>query len=579
MPAKKRRDRGPDIRALAKAILEEGPHLAGDEPYKNRSGAPGGWRSLDGLYRFTRPSKEGEELPIQPDKSSVWLEHHPSPRIQKQLLKAADTQLEATKEIPANKFGRLNVKDHTQGLKRNRESSDPENHRNQADSSKESPQTPLFDTGLYRWGLGPSKNAEIYDYYQRLDRKGGDDTNIAPESNISLLREVLEDDAHVRQENNNAKVSRWIRKREIARGGFSRVYLWEKKSIDGGPPLRMAVKDSRDNNFWQDFHAEGVLIRRLKKTGCKNVITVLDWLYRPASPAHDAFIRTCYEYAEHGDLEGIIRFYQTNQLVTPEAFIWHVFQNAANALCYCRHGTNKSNTTMPHWDPIVHGDVKPANLLLTSCKESTDSVYPTIKLGDFGVAYSIQESNPKLRAWKSTFRYGTYSFMAPEIETLSPYSKGNFRPVPPRNIHGSHSDIWSLGAVIEALMSTRFQAVKDHPNFDSPFVEEYYSARLQNLVARCKSYSIGSRPSIYNVYLRTQKAMAEWRTKVMEEIDHTPANRPSHSQVLFSKADQERFLQDRAFRNAYIKANRTPLLRGKTHRHYQTLEKENPPKP
>lgn len=574
-PARKCRDRDAGNRAMAKSILEEDQDVPEGTTHNNRLGALGRSKSVDSLHKFTRPPNWDGELPIQPDKSGLELEQNPPPHLRREI-READARLKAARAATANENGAIDTECRAQNLKRARDPSDQVTHRNEEGSKRKSRRTPLFDIGLHRWGLGLSRNAEIYDYYRRLDREGRDDTSIASENNLSLLREILEDDARAREEGNNTKVTQWIQKREIAEGGFARVYLWEKKSIDGGPSLRMAVKDSQPSYFWQDYHAEGTLIRKLNNTGCKNVITVLDWLYKPASPSHDAFIRTCYEYAEHGDLADVIRFYKAYQLVIPEAFIWHVFQSTANALCYCRHGTNKSNTTIPNWHNIIHGDVKPANLLLTHFHESTDSLYPTIKLGDFGMAYSVQESNPKLRAWKSTFRYGTDSFMAPEIETLDRRAMGNFDPVPPSKIHGSHSDIWSLGAVIEKLMSTRFSAVKDHPEFDSPYVEKYYSARLQSLVARCKSYSIRSRPSIYDVYLRTQKGVAELHDTAMEEVSHTPANRPSHSQVLFSKADQARFKEDRAFRNAYIKANRTPLLRGKTP---PPQRKENTPKP
>ncbi|KAL8936464.1 MAG: hypothetical protein Q9216_004915, partial [Gyalolechia sp. 2 TL-2023] len=556
---RKRRDRDPDNGALAQSILEQSQLLPEEETYNNRSRAPGRLSSLDGSYSFTKPPSDDGDLPIQPGKSSMWLAQHPPPHLQRKIREAAGARLEAAKANAANKLGPVKKASMIDDLMHARESSDPITHRLRGQCRGNNRRTPLFDTGLHRWGLGPSKNGEIYDYYRRLDQEHRGGTNMTSESmtsesNISLLREVLEYDAYARQED-SARVGQWIQKGEIARGGFARVYLWEKKSIDSGPPLRMAVKDSQASFFWQDYHAEGALIRQLNEIGCKNVITVLDWLYKPASPSHDSFVRACYEYAEHGDLEDILRFYRKHQLVIPEPFIWHVFWSTANALCYCRHGTNKSNSTIPCWDTIVHGDVKPANLLLASPDDVINSLYPTIKLGDFGVAYSVQESNVKLRAWKSTFRYGTSSFMAPEVETVNPQSKGHFNPVPPSNMHGSHSDIWSLGVVIETLMSTRFNALKDHPDFDSPFVEDYYSSHLHDLTAACKSYSIRSRPSIFTVYLRARKGMTEWNNTALEEARNTPTNRPSHSQILFTKADRTRFLKDRAFRNAYIKAN------------------------
>lgn len=75
-----------------------------------------------------------------------------------------------------------------------------------------------------------------------------------------------------------------------------------------------------------------------------------------------------------------------DSLVLPEAFIWHVFYGVANALCYCRHGTNKphSRAREPRWDRIIHGDLKEDNILLAAPDKDCHRLYPCIKLCDFG---------------------------------------------------------------------------------------------------------------------------------------------------------------------------------------------------
>ena len=69
--------------------------------------------------------------------------------------------------------------------------------------------------------------------------------------------------------------------------------------------------------------------------------------------------------------------------------MWHVFYSIANALCYCRHRTNDPNTHMAiqGWDQIIHGDVKPENLLLAAPDPAENSLYPCLKVGDFGMAH------------------------------------------------------------------------------------------------------------------------------------------------------------------------------------------------
>lgn len=425
-------------------------------------------------------------------------------------------------------------------------------------------QTPLFHTTLTDWGLRPDLNTEIYDYYNQLGHPTVDGPDVDSESKTPDLRNVLQEDALARQVD-DTRVTRWVKKGEIARGTFGKVYLWEKQGLDGGPSSRMVVKDSQTSNFWHDYHAEGELIRQLNESGCKNVVTVFEWLYKPASSLHKAFVRTCYEYAEHGDLGDIGLFYRTRQLLLPEAFLWHIFWSIANALCYCRHGTNQSDKTMPDWDTIVHGDVKPANMLLTPPNDSVDRLYPTIKLCDFGTSFTMPESIPKVRAWKSTFQYGTSGFWAPEVETAKPLENvpGKFRPVAAHRIHGSHSDIYSLGAVMDQLMDLRFNALQNHPDFDNPHVIDYYSPELRALVKACRKTQVYSRPAIYDVYRQTSEAMVKWREAALVEAESVRTGRPYQSQVLFSKADRARFDNDPGFRHSYRKTNRAPLLTGK----------------
>lgn len=76
-----------------------------------------------------------------------------------------------------------------------------------------------------------------------------------------------------------------------------------------------------------------------------------------------------------------------NSLILPEAFVWHVFYSIANALCYCRYGTNKvPSTDESRWENIIHGDLKQDNVLLAAPDNDSHRLYPCLKLADFGEA-------------------------------------------------------------------------------------------------------------------------------------------------------------------------------------------------
>ena len=72
-----------------------------------------------------------------------------------------------------------------------------------------------------------------------------------------------------------------------------------------------------------------------------------------------------------------------HSLIFPEAFMWHIFASLTTALCFCALGQTDSPSRAPGWEEIVHGDLKPENVLLTDPTET--ALYPTAKLADFGM--------------------------------------------------------------------------------------------------------------------------------------------------------------------------------------------------
>ena len=78
-------------------------------------------------------------------------------------------------------------------------------------------------------------------------------------------------------------------------------------------------------------------------------------------------------------------------LIIPESFVWHVFHSLANALYFFRYGTNDTTSIEVGlaWDRIVHGDLKPENVLMTSSDPSDHMLYPCLKVIDFGKNMSL----------------------------------------------------------------------------------------------------------------------------------------------------------------------------------------------
>ncbi|KAL8739999.1 MAG: hypothetical protein Q9190_007250 [Brigantiaea leucoxantha] len=416
----------------------------------------------------------------------------------------------------------------------------------ETDNADQAPAIPPgFQIELDNWGLSKSKNPDIHNHYRNLPRKDVE----THEASKSPLLETLDRSEHQRK-TRSMKASRWTWKGKIGEGTYSSVHLWEKPGSRGEPSLKLAIKDSDVALFFNDYHIEGNLIRRLNEIGCNNVVLVVDWLYKPR-PA--PMFRTCYEYAEFGDLQELRDFYARHKLAFPEAFVWHVFWSMASALCYCYHGHNRSDVTRPGWDHIIHGDVKPANMLLSAPDERFTSIYPTVKLGDFGTAYTVDDQKPKVRAWKSTFTYGTMHFMAPEVRNAD-LPHGHFGPVTTKRLHGNHSDVYSLGAAIDY-----FLAPSGHSSFTRAPKTRYYTSRLTKLVAACQIPKTSARPSVYDLYICTRTGMSKHRKDALKDFRKARGD-CYHSQVLFSKKDQRRFEKDQTFQKAYREANIKSLL-------------------
>ncbi|KAL8689280.1 MAG: hypothetical protein Q9218_005012, partial [Villophora microphyllina] len=501
-----------------------------------------------------------KERGIQPHRSGPWLEENPPMHVLTALEESRNSQPTARNNAVAVRASSPEENRKIRDMLRVRESWDPNQPWPESQPETVGERWPKFKHRLAHWGMGPYNNPDLYEYYLNLDRR--DVPTFMPGSTTSVLREVLESDAAA-QQTEDRPLSKWVNRGKLGQGSYATVYLWERQFSDGGPPLYMAVKDTEKHTFWQDYNMEGALVRKLNELGCNNVITVLDWIYKPARPPAEALVRMCFELAEYKDLARLCQFYRNNGLVLPEAFIWHVFWSVANALCHCRHGTNQSRITRPGWDPIVHGDVKPGNILLTAPDPQINEAYPTVKLGDFGAAYTVSESLPKLRMWKSTHYYGTPGFMAPEVQTVDQENQFHFRPVPEDLQHGSHSDVYSLGIVMEKLMSLRWYAVTDMENngiTTSPF--RFYSAELERLAAACRSESVQHRPDIYDVYRHTSIGREYYKRIASREREVVPdVGPPYHSDVLYKFSDRMKWKGSRGFRAIFSKVNRAPLLK------------------
>jgi serine/threonine protein kinase len=132
-----------------------------------------------------------------------------------------------------------------------------------------------------------------------------------------------------------------------------------------------------------------------------------------------------YEFLPNGSLEE--RLACTNN--TPP-LTWQVRTRIISEMC---SALTFLHSNKPH--PVVHGDLKPANILLDANLVS--------KLGDFGICQLLIQSNTSTttRLHRTSTPRGTFAYMDPEF-----MSTGELTP---------RSDVYSFGIIILQLLTGR----------------------------------------------------------------------------------------------------------------------------
>ena len=135
------------------------------------------------------------------------------------------------------------------------------------------------------------------------------------------------------------------------------------------------------------------------------------------------------EYCDLGTLDSVLDDHHSARRRLSEAWVWDIFKQLVNALGYIHWGIRNAiagGHEDPSWVGIIHRDIKPSNVFL--CSEGGEP-FPRVVLGDFGC--SVRED--------------VFSFPGQEVVT------GDRNWVPPETpMFGKASDIWMMGAVIQA---------------------------------------------------------------------------------------------------------------------------------
>jgi [calcium/calmodulin-dependent protein kinase] kinase len=225
----------------------------------------------------------------------------------------------------------------------------------------------------------------------------------------------------------------WLNKRYIVNnyilldilgaGSYGEVRLCKDRLTDHLYAVKIFSKDmlrkkkggATEETYFEDVKREIAVMKKLLHPNVLRLFEVLD----------DPKVNKMYlilEYMKKGDMINILKT-RNGDKASDDDFnfqplsdleLWNIFRQVAAGIRYL------------HYQNVVHGDIKPQNLLI-----GDDGV---VKIADFGISKMLHASGQKLADAS-----GTPAFMSPELfDTGKAFS-------------GQMADIWALGATMWML--------------------------------------------------------------------------------------------------------------------------------
>ena len=239
--------------------------------------------------------------------------------------------------------------------------------------------------------------------------------------------------------------------KKLGEGGFSEVWLVEDTSAQLTLVLKVFLPVSQlDESGIEMFRQEFALVYNM------NHPNLLKYTYFGVCVGHPYLVMPYYNSGSAEDLLGNCS----------ERKAWQFLHDVASGLA-CMH---------EHQPPIIHQDIKPANVLL----DGNNYI-----ITDFGISSNVRHMLGDSAEGKSTVQ-GTRPYMPPE--------KFQNNPIPL-----VASDIWALGASLYEMLTGRlpFGGAGGQAQLEGAEIPELpgnFSDDLKEIVTQCMSFNSGDRP-------------------------------------------------------------------------------------
>lgn len=281
--------------------------------------------------------------------------------------------------------------------------------------------------------------------------------------------------------------------KQLGEGGFGEVWLAEDTMTSTQVALKLYKVNSRGHD---ELVREYRLVAGLKHP---NLLTA-SYVGRDDEQGI-SFLEM--DYCRYGSLENKIGSLTEKQ-------IWQCIRDVSAGLqALATHTVFDENLGREISAPVVHQDIKPANILIRNCKENVEM---TFSIADFG----ISKMNISQKSGSTLFSSaGTLSYMAPER------FKPDYQPI-------VESDIWSLGAMLFEIVEGRlpFASMEglsggnwlNQKGIDIPKLENAKVAlQLRDLIYSCMARELEKRPTAMQLFETSNEVLTQGTHKVQTE--------------------------------------------------------------
>ncbi|KAI9398712.1 hypothetical protein POPTR_003G215201v4 [Populus trichocarpa] len=215
---------------------------------------------------------------------------------------------------------------------------------------------------------------------------------------------------HSKYSNGRKMINEYVKERRINQGSYGKVVLY-RNSNSGTPYAIKVICKSRLRKFritgsetaMADVLREVSILKTLEHPNIINLVEVID-------DQKSDYLYMVLEYVESSTVSNILETKGRIDETTARRY----FKDVIAGLIYLHHHN------------IVHGDIKPENLLVTASGR--------VKIVDFSFGHAFEDDNDELLRCP-----GTLAFTAPECCSDTVY-------------HGKAADIWAVGVTLYSMV-------------------------------------------------------------------------------------------------------------------------------